>query len=263
MGSHSPIGEDILITAENTRQKRARLSKRQWRRVRWCVVLAGVAFVALAGACGALQATRAAQRARCGVHLKDLAVAMLNYQEAHGHLPPPALARPDGTRLLSWRVALLPPMGYRALYERFHLNEPWDSPHNRALLVEMPPEFSCPGGPRRGRGLTGYLVVVGPTSEPTSVNTPFEPGRGVDIREVTDGTANTVLVFETNCLVPWTKPEDLHWAPGGPLPGLASAHAGGANAVFADGSLRFIKNTIAAQTLRAILTINGGEVIGA
>jgi len=104
-------------------------------------------------------------------------------------------------------------------------------------------------------------VVVGPTTEFGSINTAFELTRGVDLREITDGTSQTVLVFETDVLVPWTKPDDLRWARGGPLPHLASPHAGGAHALFADGSTRFIKHTIRPDVLQGILTINGGEVL--
>jgi prepilin-type processing-associated H-X9-DG protein len=125
----------------------------------------------------------------------------------------------------------------------------------------MPPEFACPAGPGPRAGQTGYLVVVGPKIEVGSTNTPFEPTHGADFQDIVDGTSNTVLVLETNVLVPWTKPEDLHWAPGEPLPQLASPHPGGANVVLADGSSRFIKSTIASQTLLALLTINGGEVV--
>jgi prepilin-type processing-associated H-X9-DG protein len=38
-------------------------------------------------------------------------------------------------------------------------------------------------------------------------------------------------------------------------------HAGGVNSLFADGSARFIKNSINFQTWRALGTIGGGEVI--
>jgi hypothetical protein len=157
----------------------------------------------------------------------------------------------------------LPQLGYRSLYERFHLDEPWDSHHNRRLLAEMPAEFACPAGPSRRKGLTGYRVIVGPHTAPTSANTPFEPSRGVDVREITDGASNTILVLETDTFVPWTKPDDLHWTQGEPPPRLASAHAIGAHVLWADGTSRFLKNTMAPGTLLAILTINGGEVIGA
>ena len=158
-------------------------------------------------------------------------------------------------------MAILPQLGYDALYERFHLDEPWDSPHNRPLLALMPPEFACPGGPARRTGKTSYLVVVGPETDAYSINTPFEPTRGADIRHITDGPSGTILVLETDAPVPWTKPDDLHWTKGEPLPRVASPHAGGSHAVFADGASRFIIATIEPNTLQAILTINGGEVV--
>ena len=56
--------------------------------------------------------------------------------------------------------------------------------------------------------MTPYLVVVGPETDAYSVNTPFEPTRGADIRHITDGTSGTILVLETDTPVPWTKPDD-------------------------------------------------------
>ena len=95
-----------------------------------------------------------------------------------------------------------------------------------------------------------------------SVNTPFEPTRGAGFDEFFDGTSNTVLVIETDTPVTWTKPGDLEWTPGGPLPSLASPHDGGAHVLFADGLTRFLKSTIAPTSLLAVLTKNGGEVVG-
>lgn len=42
-----------------------------------------------------------------------------------------------------------------------------------------------------------------------------------------------------------------------------SYHPGGVNALFGDGSVRFIKDSIAGSTWRALGTISGGEIIGA
>jgi prepilin-type processing-associated H-X9-DG protein len=239
----------------------ARGAGRCWCVVRWVGVAGVVGLLAVIAARGIAGALRESRRQQCAFRLKQLGRAFAGYQQAQGHFPAPALARREGTPLLSWRVALLPHLGYRALYERFHLDEPWDSPHNRRLLAEMPPEFACPGGPGHRAGLTGYLVVVGPETSPMSVNTPFEPARGVDIREITDGASSTVLVIETDTLVPWTKPDDLRWSQSGPLPHLASPHGSGAHLLFADGSARFLKPTIDPRILLAILTINGGEVV--
>ena len=47
--------------------------------------------------------------------------------------PPAAIYSKDGKPLLSWRVAILPYLGLDNLYKQFHLDEPWDSPHNIKL----------------------------------------------------------------------------------------------------------------------------------
>ena len=65
---------------------------------------------------------------------------------------------------LELAVPPLPHLGYRPLYERFHLDEPWDGAHNRSLLAEMPPELTCPTAAVPQAGQTGYKVVVGPSS---------------------------------------------------------------------------------------------------
>ncbi len=250
---------DVITIELSTPFKRRKLG-RLGRVVRWVALtsIAGiVAWVALAGAGGAV---RQARREQCAGQLKRLGRALLGYQDAHGQFPAPAVAGRKGAPGLSWRVAILPQLGYGSLYARFHLDEPWDSPHNLALLKEMPPEFSCPSGPGRRAGKTGYLVVVGPDSDAYSVNTAFEPGRGVDVREIIDGTSVTLLVLETDSLVPWTKPDDFQWAQGGPPPRLRSPHAGGTHVLMADGSTRFLKSSFDPNILLAILTINGSEV---
>jgi hypothetical protein len=164
---------------------------------------------------------------------------------------------------LSWRVALLPQLGYRGLHERFRLDEPWDGPHNRALLREMPRVFACPGLAGRGATTTVYRAVVGPEASLNSVGTMFEAARGIEIREVLDGTSGTLMVAEAGPPVPWTKPDDLRYDREGPLPKFGSRHPGGFHVLLADGMTRFIRHTIDAQALRALLTRDGGEVVGA
>lgn len=260
MGTLMSLDEEIhFIPAEPTSNGKAR---GRWRVLRRILVAGVGGLAALLIGIGVQDAVRQSRREQCAQQLKKVGIALHEFHHLHGHFPAPALTRPDGTPLLSWRVAILPQLGYRSLYERFHRDEPWDSPRNRALLAEMPIEFACPGGPARWTGKTGYLVVVGPRSDPTSVNTPFEPTRGVDLREMTDGTSNTILIFETNASIDWTRPEDLRWVPGGALPLVASPHLEGTHVLLGDGSTRFVKRTIDPQTLQSILTINGGEVIG-
>jgi prepilin-type processing-associated H-X9-DG protein len=263
MVSLTPLDEGILyITDEPVPNPR---TVRRGRISRWILATTGVAglvFVVVLASVGIVRHVRESRRAQCAGQLKRLGEAMQDYHEANGHFPAPSLKAEDGKALLSWRVALLPHLGYKTLYEKFRLDEPWDSPHNRALITQMPREFTCPVGPTRASGKTGYLVIVGPASDPWSVNTPFLPTRGTEIREFLDGTSNTVLVLETDTFVAWTKPDDLRWTKDGPLPRLVSRHQGGTNVLLADGSTRFLKSSLPPFLLLGLLTINGSEVLG-
>ncbi len=129
-------------------------------------------------------------RAATQNNLKNLSLALLNYQDSKGAFPPCAKFDSNGKPLLSWRVLVLPYLdsghldpSEAKLYEKFHLDEPWDSEHNRALIAEMPKVFK---NPRINRtGFTNYLAVVG--SECMFDGT----GKGIRLSQVTDGAANT------------------------------------------------------------------------
>ncbi len=77
---------------------------------------------------------------------------------------------------------------------------------------------------------------------------------------------NTILVVEAVRYIPWTKPEDISIEINGPLPEeplpkFGGIFAGGFNALFGDGSVKFFKDSIKPETLKALLTKAGGEVI--
>jgi hypothetical protein len=204
----------------------------------------------------AVQSAReAARRAQCSNNLKQIALAMLNYENAMGFFPRSAITDKQGKPLLSWRVAILPYID-QGLYQKFKLDEPWDSPHNRDLLKEMPPTYACPSRTRAEPGTTTYQVFTGKGAL-------FDEGRDVKIAGVVDGTSNTLMVVEAKQAVPWTKPDDLSFEPGGArwLFGAGSSHPGGFNGLLADGSVHFLKNTIDLNTLMSLITRAGGEVI--
>ena len=196
-----------------------------------------------------------ARRAWCVNNLKQLGLAMHNYHASNECLPPAAITDKNGKPLLSWRVALLPYIECSDLYNRFHLDEPWDSPHNLTLLNAMPSYFKCPSDPDPKPGMTNYVAVIGPS---TCFRPDFQPVRFADI---TDGTSNTLLLGESRRAVPWTKPEDLRFDQNIPFSGLGSAHNSGFNALLADGSVKFLKNTISPAVFNALLTRNGGEIL--
>lgn len=195
------------------------------------------------------------QIARCTNQLKQIGLAMHNYHNAWNSFPPAFSVDKDGQPLLSWRVALLPYLDNgAAIYSRFRLNEPWDSPHNVRLLRYMPSVYACPAETTLSPGETTYQVVVGP-------KTIFPGAKSVKIEDIIDGTSNTILVGEAATSVPWTKPQDLPFNMSVPHSGLGSRHSGGFNVTLADGSVRFIRNTILGATLAELLSRNGNGII--
>jgi prepilin-type processing-associated H-X9-DG protein len=203
------------------------------------------------------RARQAALRMQCTNNLKQIGLAMHNYHSAHNAFPAAYTAREDGTPLLSWRVHILPFLDQKDLYDEFHLDEPWDGPHNKALIPRMPKLYACPGGDRTlaRDGKTTYLTPRGPA-------TIFPGAAGIKIQEITDGTSNTILVVDAAAAaaVVWTEPDDWEVPPAAPARGLFGHHPGGTNVAFADGGVRFIKETIAPAVLRALMSRNGGEV---
>lgn len=195
--------------------------------------------------------------------LHDLGVAMHNWHDAHKSFPAQANYSAAGRPLLSWRVHLLPFLGRDAqrLYKQFHLDEPWDSQHNRPLVEKMPPIYAMPGSEVAHQGRTCYVRPVG---ESTSC-----PGsRTITYRDVTDGTSNTVMIVEVDDqhAVPWTKPEDLQFDPDHPAKHLGGHIAGTARSVFCDAAPHLLENLLTdpdrAGQLKAIFTRNGGVPTG-
>ncbi len=205
----------------------------------------------------AVQSAReAARRAQCVNNLKQIGLAMHNYESANGTFPKAAITDKQGKALLSWRVAILPYIESGGLYQKFKLDEPWDSPHNKALLKEMPQTYQCPSRGTAEPFTTTYQGFVGKGAF-------FESGKGTPLAQITDGTSNTLMVVEAKQAVPWTKPDDLPFDPGAAASffGAGSSHPGGFNAALADGSVRFLKTTTSPDVIRALITRNGGEVV--
>lgn len=200
----------------------------------------------------------AGDQARASNDLKQIALAIQSYADKQDHLPPAAIADANGRLLLSWRVAILPYLGKEALYKQFHLNEPWDSMHNKRLLNQMPTVFGWPFDKRVPRGKTCILAPVGDKLA-------FDGTRERTFAEFSDGLSNTILVVEAapNRAVEWTRPLDLELDESNPSDGLFGHREGGVLAAFADGSVKFIPQTTSKDVLRALFTINGGEKVPA
>ena len=200
----------------------------------------------------AVQAAReAARRMQSSNNVKQLLLAMLNHESAYRQFPLRATVDKNGGKLLSWRVALLPYLEENALYNEFHQDEPWDSPHNIQLVDRMPAIFRHPSSLAE----KGHTVYLAPYRDDTIWNS-----KKPKMNTITDGTSNTIAIVEVQdeYAVPWTKPEDLDL---NDLENFSLLRAPTAQAGFFDGSVRTISNAIDSETLEALVTSQGGEVV--
>jgi hypothetical protein len=161
-------------------------------------------------------------------NLRQIVLAMRKYHDQEKTLPAAANYGAQSQPLLSWRVLILPYLGQDALYKRFHLDEPWDSPNNKPLAALTPDVYKPPEGFADGK--TCYLVPVG-------LGTPFFERTGIGLSKIVS-PATTALVVEADAdrAVVWTQPEDLHYFRAQPSAGLGSTRGGKFLAGMADGA---------------------------
>jgi hypothetical protein len=204
---------------------------------------------------GAMLVPSKARQVQSSNNLKMIALAMHNYHDTFRKLPAAYTADSDGQPLLSWRVQILPFLDQQALYDQFHLDEPWDSEHNKQLIPLMPNVYAAPGSTAEA-GKTNYLTVRGK-------NTVFPGEESLGFHSITDGTSLTIMTVEANDqrAVIWTKPDDFEYDVAKPQAGLVGLRANGFLAGLADGSVRFVKASIDSNILNALFTRNDGQVI--
>jgi hypothetical protein len=188
-------------------------------------------------------------------NLAQIGLALHNHHDAYKRFPP------QGSPGLSWRVAILPFLEDGALYNEFKLQEPWDSPHNIKLLEKMPKVYAVPGAKTEKPGWTYYQGFVGRGAGWEPVGPDGKPGHMIRMIDITDGTANTIMVIEAGAPVPWTKPADLPFEQGKPLPKIGGPYKTKANVLLFDGSVHVLPTTVPPEILSAMITRAGGEAI--
>ncbi|HEX5447432.1 MAG TPA: DUF1559 domain-containing protein [Pirellulales bacterium] len=221
-------------------------------------------------------ARQAAMRNQSVNNLKMIGIAFHNYHDVWGQFPTSTYDK-DGKPLLSWRVHILPFIEQQALYQQFHLDEPWDSDHNKALIARLPNTYRNPTFVDAERTL--YLAPIGPAAvfpggkeDGNAVgqavvfrkdNAVVAWAQKVSMQNISDGTSNTIMVVEADPqeAIVWTQPDDLPIDPEKPMAGLGGLQKTGFNALYCDGSVHFLKTTIAAETLRRLFNPRDGQPI--
>ena len=203
------------------------------------------------------QVRTAARKTESMNNMRQQALAMLNYESANREFP---MQQKDG---LSWRVHILPYTEYDYLYQQFHLDEPWDSPHNIQLLDQMPSIYDCPN---IGHLPPGYTVYQVPYTDldvnPEGPSALFDTsGEGITFRKITDGSSNTIAVLEVDAAaaVEWTKPADWEYDPSDPTRNLGDVNIGTITVSFADGSIQQLPDDIRPEDMKALITRDAGD----
>ena len=216
----------------------------------------------------------AARRMQCINHLKQIGLALHNYESQYGCFPPAYVPGPDGKPWHSWRVLILPYIEEQPLYTAYRFDEPWDGPNNRQLAASTPAPYVyvCPSSNkwRTRSGATSYFAVVGPKTA-----WPGATPRRID--EISDGTSYTILVMEAHGLgIHWMEPADLDFdqlaAQTEPDPGIIGpvahpdepgffhvAEGGRIHVAFADTSVHALPWGVDGEALAPLLTAQGGE----
>jgi hypothetical protein len=191
-------------------------------------------------------------RERTIKNLEAIALAFESMAQNSGAMPEPAYTdETTGALLLSWRVALLPYLGHAKLYSQFKLTERWDSPHNRQLLAQIPPEYQSP---ERQDAKTNYLCPVGPQVAMSATH-------ARRLSEFKDQPKNTIVLVEVDDAraVPWTQPVDLPVDLNTPLSNVGTLRGDGIFAIRGNFTCGLIPQNTSADTLQALWTFAGGD----
>lgn len=246
------------------------------------LVVIAVIGVLIALLLPAVQAAReAARRISCFNNLHQMGIGLHNYHLALGSFPPggiePRMSRLSKGRQLAWSAFLLPYLEQSPLHGKIDFGKAFDAPENAAAAATVVSTYICPSSPRgstlvEGRGPCDYggiygQKLIGSDSPP---NGTMYYNHATTIAEIRDGTSNTLMISEDSGF------QDGQWINGlnvfevawpinqGPAfdNEIRSKHPGGANGLFADGSARFLKESMDRQILAAICTRSGGEAVG-
>ncbi|MGE5191204.1 MAG: DUF1559 domain-containing protein [Deltaproteobacteria bacterium] len=179
------------------------------------------------------QARETARQASCRNNLRQMGLALMNYEGSQRVFPSSSTSRidlgvwssfPTNCHLHSWATMLLPNLDLGTLYNQINFNVSALDPANVVPASFVLPVYRCPSytGPRfsqsplYGRLSTAYALrnyaVMGATSvgnlylQPDGV---FYALSSTKIAEVSDGLSNTIFIVETR------EPGAAVWIDGG------------------------------------------------
>lgn len=177
--------------------------------------------------------------------LKIILSAFHNFESQFHHLPRSANRHTRNQPPHSWRVAILPLIGYGDLYREYKFDQPWDSPENLRVASEMPELYRSTGG--KSKDSTPFQMLVGEGAFDSAIAPP-------GFADITDGTSNTIALIQSADEIIWTRPEDVAYHINGSVQLSESRLVG-----LADGQVRTLPKDIGLEQFRAMVTRGAGE----
>ena len=189
--------------------------------------------------------------ARTRNELRNIAGALRVHHNINGSFPPLFISGPDGKPMHSWRVLLMPHLGWNRSFESsrksgsYDLDEPWDGSHNQKFSPRS--QFPYPTFGYYRSTDTRYVAIVG---ERTMWSSKMLHGQTQFMRrrDVRDKPENTILIVAVeDSGIHWMEPIDfVHSQESGTINsktgkrGLQRKHMRSILVVTADGKLREI-----------------------
>jgi prepilin-type N-terminal cleavage/methylation domain-containing protein/prepilin-type processing-associated H-X9-DG protein len=244
----------------------------------------------------AVQAAReAARRMQCTANLKQIGIALHGYHDNCDTFPAggwiaSALDPKTVNMNMGWSVAVLPWLEQSALYASLNINFTYNNPVNTTAGHTVLQVYLCPSEPRQTLwnsspgdtfpsadadygGMYGPRALISPTDANNPPRGPMIFNQTVSLAQITDGSSQTLQVGEDpeaiNAM--WISGHNIfdQFKPINARPPsefgeeLTSQHPGGVNALFGDGSVHFLKNSMNVFPLSALCTRAQSEIVDA
>ncbi|WP_390631056.1 DUF1559 family PulG-like putative transporter [Roseiconus lacunae] len=206
----------------------------------------------------------------CTNNMRSVGLAIMNYHAAFKRYPSPDFGGH------SWRIRCLPFVMASPMYSEYRFDERWDSPNNITIdtrpfqskkivdenadvpmeVLGVPYPYPCTHSD--DAHFASYLMLVGD-------NAFGKPNGWRSDSEVLDDPKSTIAVAETIATTNhWLSPRDLDVATmsftvnDGPN-SISSRHPRGPAVLFCDWAIYRLNPAIDEDTLKAMVTIDGGE----
>lgn len=242
------------------------------------IVVISIVAVLMALVLSGVNGTReAARRVHCSNSLRQLGLGLHSFHSVHDRFPLGNDALAGSYK--SWITSILPQIEQTSIAERFDSSLPWEAPNNFVISHTVIPTLRCPSSVLDFDGDTDYAGIRGSALSATShefdlnngvlIQSKLQRRHPVSVPEIVDGSSYTIFIGEAV-----DRPEEFSgmWADGkscishnnGGINNefgndIFSLHPGGAYAVFADGAVKFMHESIDAKLIGALCSRGGLE----